>query len=465
MPKSITKQKGHRFEKVRYHLPYYSSSFFEPNKETTEEGEVASVPTVQLPIKISLDGGEARSNVTHFKIKGITHFDNNVENVLESLSQLKERVIKPKGIADPNEEWKTTLQLLQIICQSGNANQTLQEATRIARTHIYENFVADNEDEVEEEILTGDDGAMFDYMEREFDDLSEDYDDTAAYTNHLFTEYKRSFWNHLNSVIFGQDAYRAFKTQKDYLLNKIIKPYGVPVEAAFRRVEVLCKYLEYFPPLGSRGKPTTDEQWEEFDEIKKIPTDVKREMKYNLLPDSFHDRFDELETDWSEMSSSKFLAEAQKFESADNKNRLKLEQQRAKLKRKKPEDNDSVSNLSRNQKERNATKLKKPKVVTPAGTARECELCKTAGAPEQVYRSHYTNQCRKRAEYAQAMSGGAGERKKTVKEYKASEALLRKELKMAQAKAKKLSSRLSKRSKKNDASSISSVDSDLDVSH
>ncbi len=63
------------------------------------------------------------------------------------------------------------------------------------------------------------------------------------------------------------------------------------------------------------------------------------------------------------------------------------------------------------------------------------------------------------------MSGGAGERKKTVKEYKASEALLRKELKMAQAKAKKLSSRLSKRSKKNDASSISSVDSDLDVGH
>ena len=171
-------------------------------------------------------------------------------------------------------------------------------------------------------------------------------------------------------------------------------------------------------------------------------------MKYNLLPDSFHDRFDELKMDWSEMSDSKFLAEAQKFENADTKERLKMEQQRAKLKRKKPEDSDSVSNLGRTQKERNANKFKKPKVVTPAGTARECELCKTAGALEQVYCSHYVNQCRKRTEYAKAISGGTGEHQKTIKEYKASEAHLRKELKMAHAKAKKLSSRLNKRSKK-----------------
>ena len=81
---------------------------------------------------------------------------------------------------------------------------------------------------------------------------------------------------HLNSIIFRQDAYRAFKTHKYNLINKIIKPYGVPVEAAFQLIEVLCKYLEYFPPLGSRGKQTTADQWDEFDGIKKIPADIKR---------------------------------------------------------------------------------------------------------------------------------------------------------------------------------------------
>ena len=44
-------------------------------------------------------------------------------------------------------------------------------------------------------------------------------------------------------------------------------------------------------------------------------------MKYNLLPDSFHYRFDTLEEDWSEMTSDKFLAEAQKCELMDAKQR------------------------------------------------------------------------------------------------------------------------------------------------
>ena len=42
-------------------------------------------------------------------------------------------------------------------------------------------------------------------------------------------------------------------------------------------------------------------------------------MKYNLLPDSFGDRFDELETDWTDVSKQKFLSEAQKCEAADKK--------------------------------------------------------------------------------------------------------------------------------------------------
>ena len=71
---------------------------------------------------------------------GIPYFDNNVELVLESLSQLYERVIKPKGIEDTNEEWKVTLQLLQIIYHSRPGSQTLQEAMRISRPSVLEEY-------------------------------------------------------------------------------------------------------------------------------------------------------------------------------------------------------------------------------------------------------------------------------------------------------------------------------------
>ena len=42
-------------------------------------------------------------------------------------------------------------------------------------------------------------------------------------------------------------------------------------------------------------------------------------MKYNLLPDSYTDRFNELEVDWTEMSNSKFLLEAQKCETVEKR--------------------------------------------------------------------------------------------------------------------------------------------------
>ena len=46
-------------------------------------------------------------------------------------------------------------------------------------------------------------------------------------------------------------------------------------------------------------------------------------MKYNLLPDSYHDRFDKLELDWTEILRIKLLSKAQKCEEAEKKNQLK----------------------------------------------------------------------------------------------------------------------------------------------
>ena len=238
MPRVTTKQKGNRFDKADYHVPYYTTAFFNPGKEGKDEDEDKKTShKVKLPIKIAADGDESRANVTNFEMPGISHFDNNVEAVLESLSQLKERVIKPKGIEDPNEEWKVTLQLLQIICHSGPATQTLQEAARVGLPHVYKEHLQNGvDDNVEEDILTNDETAFYEYLDTGFAEIPDDIkgvgnsDEFVAY---LYREHKRAFWNHLNSIIFGADAYRAYKQQRDYLLHKIVKPFGVPVEAAF----------------------------------------------------------------------------------------------------------------------------------------------------------------------------------------------------------------------------------------
>ena len=89
-----------------------------------------------------------------------------------------------------------------------------------------------------------------------------------------------------------------------------MKPFGVSVEVASPRIEVVTRYMEYFPLPCGCGNQATQDQWDIHEEFKKIGVDVKKEMKYNLLPETYHDGFDELENDWSEMSNSKFLSEA-----------------------------------------------------------------------------------------------------------------------------------------------------------
>ena len=101
-------------------------------------------------------------------------------------------------------------------------------------------------------------------------------------------------------------------------------------------------------------------------------------------------------------------------------------------------DDDSTANLNRAQRERNQNgKGKKNGRITNGGTARECELCKASWAPDFVYKSHYTNQCKKKEEFKKALSGGMAKRAQALKEYRSSEKELMKELKLLK-KIKKL---------------------------
>ena len=115
--KTYTKFKGHRVDKTTYHIPFYTTDFFEPEGSTEEDKKGDKKDQkIKISIKIRPGGDESRSNVTNCEIPAITHFNNNVENVLSSISILKERVIKPKEIEDPNELIKITHELLKLIC-------------------------------------------------------------------------------------------------------------------------------------------------------------------------------------------------------------------------------------------------------------------------------------------------------------------------------------------------------------
>ena len=142
-------------------------------------------------------------------------------------------------------------------------------------------------------------------------------------------------------------------------------------------------------------------------------------------------------------------------------------------KRKKKEDADSISTLSRSQASKNNKnkKVRYSKEATSAGKARMCELCKLVGALSFVYNTYWTKDCRKKDEYEKSLRGGAGSKKKAVKEYHASEKQLMHELKMLTRINKlKKAYRSQKKSKRtdnsdNDMSSVSSTEEDTNVSY
>ena len=108
------------------------------------------------------------------------------------------------------------------------------------------------------------------------------------------------------------------------------------------------------------------------------------------------------------------MLEAQKCEDNDNKTK----NAKPNPKKRKAADDDSTANFNSAQCDKNQNgKGKKNGRVTNGGIAQECEICKAAGAPDFVYESHYTNQCKKKDEFKKALSGGMAKRSQAFKKY------------------------------------------------
>ena len=80
--------------------------------------------------------------------------------------------------------------------------------------------------------------------------------------------------------------------------------------------------MEFFPPPHSSEGVASQAHWNNFKEIKKLSDDLKREIKYNLLPKAFHNCFEDMEGDWTKWSNNKILAHAQKAEEVDAKEKM-----------------------------------------------------------------------------------------------------------------------------------------------
>ena len=103
-----------------------------------------------------------------------------------------------------------------------------------------------------------------------------------------------------------------------------------------------------------------------------------------------------------------------------------------------------------------------------AGKAKFCQLCKLAGAPEFVYKTHNAKDCRKKEKYERLLSGGVASRSNATKEYKKELRALNKKYKKAKKEAReyramKKQSSNGKRKRKYDSSDDES-DDDTSVS-
>lgn len=135
------------------------------------------------------------------------------------------------------------------------------------------------------------------------------------------------------------------------------------------------------------------------------------------------------------------------------------EKKKESMKRQSNKEDNGQASLNRVQKDKNKNgkRRKLHTETTNAGKQRLCELCKAAGAPEFVYLTHSTSQCKKKNEYARRLSGGAASRSSVTKEICGKDTYLKREAKLMN-KIKSLPKRV-KKTKRDEDSSVSSMSS------
>ena len=430
MVRTTQKEKGHLSDRVVYHVKFASEMLLNPVKSEDNDPSYVKIPT-----RLSATEGDTRANTTNVKVRVVDHYEGNVEWVLESWMEIQENLLAPMGYTRTSENVKKWLLYMQRTVD-GTARQQLTNACRLARnyiagTHLIHNIPNFQGNQMSMALLT--DSGLFSFMDRDWDipgPLDLQFVDTEAYQDFLYEEYQRAVLNGLFPTIFGESYHKAHADQVNYLQRDLIKPYGMDVEKAFRRIDHLISMLEYFPPPSFRGQPATMREWELF-KITKIPReDVQRDMKYRLLPSGYQVKLSSLEADYEKMTDMKFLSETQKFEQFEKNEREKTEKKRK----------DSAG--SKTSSEKRIPKKKRTERPAQNPGLREdrfCRSCKNAGMPPHVCSSHNQKDCKRKDRDARrsnskpSSSAGSREFKVMARELK----LLKKQLKESRSNKKR----------------------------
>ena len=108
-----------------------------------------------------------------------------------------------------------------------------------------------------------------------------------------------------------------------------------------------------------------------------------------LLPKVLQTKLNEYEEDWRTMSEQTFLTQVERLEIADEEQQKEMAAAREKLKKKNQalRDDEAHGNgsIRADRDKKYGTKRRKSRHPTSQGKQRFCELCKAAGAPEEVY--------------------------------------------------------------------------------
>ena len=96
-------------------------------------------------------------------------------------------MINPRQLEIKRKEVKLTFKILGLILV-GTATQILQESTKAAQRNIYHEFFEAEYDinTIKEEVLSEDQVAFFEYIERDFNELVEGFANCEEFTAHLY---------------------------------------------------------------------------------------------------------------------------------------------------------------------------------------------------------------------------------------------------------------------------------------
>ena len=405
MPKQ-DRVKGEKSAEADGIIPFWNPVFFGEGDDDARD-----VSTVEIPVLIDQSKGEKRSNTTKYKIPAIEYFEDNLETVLSALDLIDDKIMEKVKTNVYHEDLKTRIGYLKTVCTKPSSSQALNKCLMEARAKVLWYHTDDRIPAAEGGL--GDrmvdkykqsENDFFSFLERRDSLITDDFlaefktPTRDQYRTFVWTLFERSFKNHFNAMIFGSRAHEAYTVQSQYLQFQVLKPYGIRAVNCYRRIDMLVGYLKYFPASTARNKFPTHAQWSELEDRKLLPATI-RSMKKMLLPKVLQTKLNEYEEDWRTMSEQTFLTQVERLEIADEEQQKEMAAAREKLKKKNQalRDDEAHGNGS-NRADRDkkyGTKRRKSRHPTSQGKQRFCELCKAAGAPEEVYSTHNTSQCRK----------------------------------------------------------------------